>query len=73
MMELTNKIFTKKTKIGVGVLLAVVIAGIITMLVLAQLARRGAAEIFNREMEKQTMLPKSLTGKWKSRLCCGAP
>ena len=60
-MELTNKLFTKKTKIGVGVLVAVIIAGIITMLVLAQLARRGAAEIFNREMEKQTMLRGNIT------------
>ncbi|MBR4909561.1 MAG: hypothetical protein IKZ43_11185 [Acidaminococcaceae bacterium] len=60
-MEFTNRFLTKKTKIGVGVLLTVIVAGIITMLVLAQLARRGAAEIFNREMEKQTMLRGTIT------------
>ena len=53
--------FTKKKKIGIGVLTAIIIASIIIFFVLAQLARRGAAEIFNRVMEKQTMLRGTIT------------
>ena len=61
MTDFTNRFKTRKVKIGIGVLVAIIIAGIITMLVLAQIARRGAAEIFNRVMEKQTMLRGTIT------------
>ena len=61
MMEFSNKFFTKKMKMGVGVLVGIGIVCIITFLVLAQLARRGAAEIFNRVMEEQTMLRGTIT------------
>ena len=53
--------FTKKKKIGIGVLTAIIIASIIIFFVLAQMARRGAAEIFNRVMEKQSMLRGTIT------------
>ena len=46
---------------GFGVAVVITIVCIFTFLVLAQLARKGAAEIFNREMEKQTMLRGTIT------------
>jgi hypothetical protein len=61
MSELKNKIKTRKVKMGIGVLVGTVIAVIITLLVLAQLARKGAAELFNRAMENQTMLRGTIT------------
>ena len=61
MTEFINKFKTRKVKMGVGILFGIVIAGIITLLVLAQLARKGAAELFNRAMEKQTMLRGTIT------------
>ena len=61
MTEFKNKFKTRKVKMGVGILFGIVIAGIITLLVLAQLARKGAAELFNRAMEKQTMLRGTIT------------
>ena len=61
MMEFANRFKTRKVKMGIGVLTILVIAGIITVLVLAQLARRGAAEIFNREIKKQKMLRGTIT------------
>ena len=61
MTEFKDKLKTKKVKMGLGVLTTLIIAGIITLLVLAQLARKGAAELFNRAMEKQTMLRGAIT------------
>ena len=61
MTEFINKFKTRKVKMGIGILFGIVIAGIITLLVLAQLARKGAAELFNRAMEKQTMLRGTIT------------
>ena len=56
MTEFINIFKTRKAKMGVGIVIGLVIVGIITILIMAQLARKGAAEIFNREIKKQKML-----------------
>lgn len=61
MTEFIAKLKTRKVKMGIGILTLLIITGIITVLVLAQLARRGAAEIFNREIKKQKMLRGTIT------------
>ena len=60
-MNLPKNKFSKKTKIGIGVLIATGVVCVIGFLALAQIASRGAAFIFNREMEKQDMLRGTIT------------
>ena len=60
-MEFPGKSFLKRHKISVAAAAALVIVSILVILGLLQFARRGAAFIFNREMEKQTMLRGSIT------------
>lgn len=60
-MKLPDKLFSKKIKIGLGVLIAVGILCVVGFFALAQLASRGAAFIFNKEMEKQDMLRGTIT------------
>ena len=61
MTEFINIFKTRKAKMGVGIVIGLVIVGIITILIMAQLARKGAAEIFNREIKKQKMLRGTIT------------
>ena len=61
MTEFINIFKTRKAKMGVGTVIGLVIVGIITILIMAQLARKGAAEIFNREIKKQKMLRGTIT------------
>ena len=60
-MEFPGKSFLKRHKISVAAAVATVIVTILVILGLLQFARRGAAFIFNREMEKQTMLRGTIT------------
>ena len=59
--DIPYTLFSKKIKIGLGVLAAAGVLCVIVFFVLAEIASRGAARIFNREMEKQTMLRGSVT------------
>ena len=60
-MEFPGKQFLKRNKIGIAGAVALVIVSILVILGLLQFARRGAAFIFNREMQKQTMLRGTIT------------
>ena len=60
-MEFPGKRFLKRHKISIAAVAAFVIVSLIIMLALVQFARRGAAFIFNREMQKQTMLRGTIT------------
>ena len=60
-MKLPDKLFSKKIKIGAGVFITVGVLCVIVFFALAQIASRGAAMIFNREMEKQDMLRGTIT------------
>ena len=60
-MEFPGKSFLKRHKISVAAAIASVIVSILVILGLLQFARRGAAFIFNREMQKQTMLRGTIT------------
>jgi len=60
-MNLPKNIISRKTKIGVQVFIAIGVVCIIAFLGLAQVLSRGAARIFNTEMEKQTMLRGTIT------------
>ena len=60
-MEFPGKRFLKRHKISVAAAIASVIVSILVILGLLQFARRGAAFIFNREMQKQTMLRGTIT------------
>ena len=60
-MEFPVISFLKRHKISVAAAIASVIVSILVILGLLQFAKRGAAFIFNREMEKQTMLRGSIT------------
>ena len=60
-MEFPGKRFLKQHKISIAAAVALVIVSILVILGLLQFARRGAAFIFNREMEKQTMLRGTIT------------
>ena len=60
-MEFPGKHFLKQHKISIAGAVALVIVSILIILGLLQFARRGAAFIFNREMEKQTMLRGTIT------------
>ena len=60
-MEFPGKRFLKQHKISIAGAVALVIVSILIILGLLQFARRGAAFIFNREMEKQTMLRGTIT------------
>ena len=60
-MEFPGKHFIKKHKISVAAVVALFIVSLLVMLALAQFARRGAAYLFNREMQKQTMLRGTIT------------
>jgi hypothetical protein len=60
-MEFPGERFLKRNKISIAAAVALVIVSILVILGLLQFARRGAAYIFNREMEKQTMLRGTIT------------
>ena len=60
-MEFPGKSFLKQHKISIAAAAASVIVCLLIVLALMQFARRGAAFIFNREMEKQTMLRGTIT------------
>ena len=60
-MEFPGKHFLKQHRISVAAAAAIIIVSLIVMLALVQFARRGAAFIFNREMQKQTMLRGTIT------------
>lgn len=60
-MKLPEKLLSKNVKTAVGIIVAIGILCIIVIFVLAQIASRGAAFIFNREMEKQEMLRGTIT------------
>lgn len=60
-MKFPGKRFLKQYKISISAAAAVIIVSILVVLGLMQFAKRGAAFIFNREMEKQTMLRGTIT------------
>ena len=70
-MEFPGKSFLKRHKISVAAAIASVIVSILVILGLLQFARRGAAFIFNREMQKQTMLRASYSGRKLSSASLG--
>ena len=60
-MKLPDKIFSGKMKIGIEVIIAIGVLCVVVFFTLAQFASRGAAVIFNNEMEKQDMLRGAIT------------
>lgn len=60
-MKLPEKVFSKELKTVAGIFIAIVAVCVFIFIVLAQWASRGAAIIFNREMEKQDMLRGTIT------------
>jgi len=60
-MKLPDKIFSGKMIIGIEVIIAIGVLCVVVFFTLAQFASRGAAVIFNNEMEKQDMLRGAIT------------
>ena len=60
-IKLPDMLLSKKVKRGFGILVGICLVGIISFVLLAHLASRAAAKIFNYEMEKQTMLRGTIT------------
>ena len=60
-MQLFNESVSEKVKRGAGIFGIAAIVALIIFLVLAEIASRGAARLFNREMLKQDMLRGSIT------------
>ncbi|MBO6039484.1 MAG: hypothetical protein J6P17_05980 [Acidaminococcaceae bacterium] len=59
--KLPDEFLPQNVKRGIKILAVVCLAGIILFIALAHLASGAAARIFNREMEKQTMLRGTIT------------
>ena len=60
-IKLPDLLLSKKVKRGIGILVGICLVGMIGFVLLAHLASRAAARIFNYEMEKQTMLRGTIT------------
>ena len=60
-IKLPDMLLSKKVKRGFGILVGICLVGMISFVLLAHLASRAAAKIFNYEMEKQTMLRGTIT------------
>ena len=60
-IKLPDMLLSKNVKRGIGILVGICLVGIISFVLLAHLASRAAAKIFNYEMEKQTMLRGTIT------------
>ena len=60
-IKLPDILLSRKVKRGIGILVGICLVGMIGFVLLAHLASRAAAKIFNYEMEKQTMLRGTIT------------